>query len=262
MKFFSLLFFAATTVAAKLLVRRDIMTYTDDEKNDLILRLNILKSNGKYDLFSAIHGDIRVFRQVHHTPLFLPWHRMLTFSAEKELRDALPPTDPPFTIPYWNSSRDSGAEGWSPMWGFMGPASGAPLDQYCLDESWVAMWRNAKGQCVSRVANASVTFPPWQEVSAAVLKPGVPFLQASKYIEETPHDHVHLHIAGTLRTFASSDDPLFFLIHAYIDKIWDTWQKETENDAGPGVIRREDMPNTTLTVTQVWSAAAMGYTYA
>lgn len=43
-------------------------------------------------------------------------------------------------------------------------------------------------------------------------------------IEELPHDGLHQGIGGILRYFGSPGDPLFYLHHAYIDKVWWEWQ--------------------------------------
>jgi len=43
------------------------------------------------------------------------------------------------------------------------------------------------------------------------------------------HDLVHCLIDGTMCSFDSAAAPEFFLHHGFIDKIWDDWQKKSDN---------------------------------
>jgi hypothetical protein len=42
--------------------------------------------------------------------------------------------------------------------------------------------------------------------------------------EAGAHARPHLFIGGAMNTFASPDDPIFWLHHTFVDKIWAMWQ--------------------------------------
>lgn len=47
-----------------------------------------------------------------------------------------------------------------------------------------------------------------------------------------PHNIVHYCIGGTdgdMQTYHSPNDPLFFLHHSFIDKLWNKWQTKNSN---------------------------------
>jgi len=49
-------------------------------------------------------------------------------------------------------------------------------------------------------------------------------------LEGTPHGMTHNYLGGHLRSFISPADPIFFSHHAYVDKIWATWQDCHDHD--------------------------------
>lgn len=42
--------------------------------------------------------------------------------------------------------------------------------------------------------------------------------------EAGAHSRPHLFIGGAMNSFASPDDPIFWLHHAMVDKVWTMWQ--------------------------------------
>jgi tyrosinase len=44
-------------------------------------------------------------------------------------------------------------------------------------------------------------------------------------LESQPHDNVHGSIGGLMGRFLSSADPIFFLHHANLDRLWDVWTR-------------------------------------
>src|SRR5262249_6345305 len=47
------------------------------------------------------------------------------------------------------------------------------------------------------------------------------------------HNRVHVFVGGTMLSMASPNDPVFFLNHCFVDKLWASWQ----------TIRRQDEPD-------------------
>ena len=61
--------------------------------------------------------------------------------------------------------------------------------------------------------------------------------------EAGAHSRPHLFIGGAMNTFASPDDPLFWLHHAFVDKVWTMWQDchhvYDENNIAPEMFKPE-----------------------
>lgn len=247
-----------SNIGAALRIRRDIASYSYQEKSDLTLRMNLLKSGGLYDELSELHGDRGVFDAVHHSDFFLPWHRWFLWVAETALRDVMP-TDQDFTLPYWNSTRHADDIDAAPIWStdFLGPRTGDPLQDWCLSEGWVSYWTSRAGLCISRKGENNSKLTPWNEIAPWITTPSTNFSELSERIERGPHDSVHTRIGGTLKTRPSPDDPLFWLHHAYIDKLWFMHQEGDPTGPLPG-----RLPNTSVLVSDVWLAASLGYAYA
>ena len=47
------------------------------------------------------------------------------------------------------------------------------------------------------------------------------------------HNRVHLWVGGNMTSDASPNDPVFFLNHAFVDKIWADWQLKMAKEADP-----------------------------
>ncbi len=61
---------------------------------------------------------------------------------------------------------------------------------------------------------------------------GIMILEKSfrKALEEV-HGHIHLWVGGSMFPMTSPNDPVFFLHHCYVDRIWDRWQiNKPDND--------------------------------
>jgi hypothetical protein len=81
------------------------------------------------------------------------------------------------------------------------------------------------------------------------------------------HNSVHVSVGGQMGTASSPSDPIFWLHHAFIDKIWADWQKLNPTKMNPtkkptnlsGVL--QPPPIFQRTVGQVMSTLSMGYVY-
>jgi tyrosinase len=101
--------------------------------------------------------------------------------------------------------------------------------------------------------------PDTGDVRAAERRPRFPVFQQRL---EAVHDWVHSAVGGNMVTSRSPADPLFWLHHANIDRIWARWQDKPQNERpanGP-----EDLqPRATMssTVTQSLRIDRLGYRY-
>ena len=227
-------------------VRQNVAHVSEAERRKLIntiLELNKKKySNGVSYWYEqdAIHQAT----EVHGTPAFLPWHRVLLNRFEAQLREI----DPTVALHYWDWTTDpraspDGKKGKVNLFEsyFMGSAegpAGSPIAGY-LDNG-------GKFQG-SREQTGNQGDPP-QQITRGLKKGAPPVdsdstiinwgnnLDASKQwqafrkkLEGSPnHNSIHGWIGGTDGPPDTAfDDPFIFLAHANIDRLWAMWQLDT-----------------------------------
>lgn len=130
--------------------------------------------------------------------IFLAWHRQQIF----ELESAMKNINPYITIPYWNSSTDQSIN--SPLWAqsFMG--------QFNTD------WN------LNRNLGGNDHLPMPSEVNQVQSQTN--FLLYSDLMERGPvHHGAHRWVGGVMSATVSPRDPVFYLHHAFIDKLWKEW---------------------------------------
>ena len=156
---------------------------------------------------------------------FLPWHRWYILSLENLLRKI----NCKVTVPYWDWSVEAknfhNSTIWNTNCGFGGNGdrnnnnfvvSTGPFG----DRSWT----QPNGQPLRRKFNGH--FADATEVARIQRYTVNEFREWHRGIEGTLHDHGHCVINGTMCTRASSNDPIFFLHHGFIDKLWHEWQQK------------------------------------
>ena len=134
----------------------------------------------------------------HHTAYFLAWHRGYLHYLEQQLRTVS--KDPMLSMPYWNYYRFPRLPS-----EFTDPTSGNPL------------YMPRTGTTV------------YNALTLAPFAPGVVNFQRGTInafelqLESAPHNPVHNLIGGEMVNMTSPRDPVFFLHHANIDRLWHAW---------------------------------------
>ncbi|HFJ9281631.1 TPA: tyrosinase family protein [Bacillus cereus] len=75
---------------------------TKEEKTAFVDAIQMLKSNGGYELFIEVHR-IHFSHPIHQSAMFLPWHRQFTRHFKLELQKI----NPNLSIPYWDWTVDN-----------------------------------------------------------------------------------------------------------------------------------------------------------
>lgn len=84
------------------------------------------------------------------------------------------------------------------------------------------------------------------------------------------HGAVHVWVAGSLGAAAAPNDPIFFLLHANIDRIWAEWQERHGNDTYPsaapsdytgGMFEFEGPDGQPVQARTMFDQRALGYIY-
>lgn len=168
---------------------------------------------------------------------FVAWHRNYLLSFENRLRKV----DASVTIPYWDWINDRS----------LPAALSRPAD--------LAAWNVTRG-----VFNAGML--PDAAWISAVLGTGVvpPNFTAFQTALESAHNPVHNAVGGTMATSKSPADPIFWLHHAMIDKLWADWQfAHSAATFNPPNVAETMKPSPIIArkVSSVLKTASLGYTY-
>jgi len=162
----------------------------------------------------------------HRQFFFFSWHRMYIYYFERILRKAS--GDPSLNLPYWNYTDDP-AQGALPD-AFRTPAN---TSNALYDSSRSAAYNGGAALPPSDVSYTTgfnlfnFTTPTsgspsfgGRTVSAPAHFPTTPGTGA---VEQSPHNNVHNDISGNMATGESPLDPIFWLHHANIDRLWKRW---------------------------------------
>lgn len=188
---------------------------------------------------------------------FLPWHRAYTQRLEQICREMIGDED--FALPYWNWSRD----GRIPP-GFFDASS--PLFQ---PGRLAGQNSTAAAEMVSAAAVERALAPTNFEVFGSGRAGGQRDQASQGPLEATPHNHIHVFVGGEMANFIAPVDPLFWLHHANVDRLWETWNQRGGRNPTDSLWR--DLPfrdfvdragnRVTDTSGAVSSTAGLGYRY-
>jgi len=204
----------------------------------------------------------------HSGPAFFPWHRELILRLERDLAGVM--AEPDFALPYWNWAADSGlAPGTSPVWaatlmGGDGDAANSnrvrtgPFRSTLDGGTWTTVEQDMNGnpqpssflrRTLGRGASLSgAPLPSQANVNATlVLTPYdvTDFSNASAsgfrnacegWKPYGMHNLVHVWVGGSMEPGTSPNDPIFFLHHCNVDRLWNLWQAAKAGGLGRGFL--------------------------
>jgi len=147
----------------------------------------------------------------HGTPYFWSWHRMYLYWFERIIRKMS--GDPNFALPFWNYELPS--ERYLPV-----PFRNSSSSLYTPNRG--PGW------------NAGTSFLSSSAVATSGFMPIVPYFNAQSGCEGTPHGAVHVSIGGWMGSVpTAAQDPIFYLHHANIDRLWNAWLKQGGGRSNP-----------------------------
>ncbi|KAK3363154.1 hypothetical protein B0T25DRAFT_31797 [Lasiosphaeria hispida] len=209
-----------------------------------------LKNNANatlHDDFAYVHALLSSPQKIHDFAGFLPWHRFFVQVYEKALQEC----GYPGTAMYWDWVADSPAPSKAKVWdsvtgfGGNGVSTGdngprlrvidgpfkdfrplywnTDVSPHWLSRDWLPA-QNGEPE----ISGANYSPARMAEVNAQTTFDG--FRQA---LESGPHAAVHGGVGGGGRGLgdlgfqnASPNDPLFFLHHTQVDRLWWLWQQQ------------------------------------
>jgi len=235
----------------QLVTRKRSSAMTRDEQNRFIRVMQTLisasgnpfgrlagnHSNPLHNMHSMA-GEVGVQR-------FLAWHRLYLMRLEEMMRRV----DSQVFIPYWDWTTERNVPAWivnlRPTVAFL-TEDGRSFSQ--------PVQRNPPGR--------GETLPTIAEINSILANQT--YRSFTSDLEDGPHNTVHRWVNGTMSSIPiAAADPLFWLHHAQIDRIWSIWQASPRGRGqGPSLTGRaailDPWPET---VAQVASVTALGYTY-
>jgi len=200
-------------------VRKNANNLTERERDRFLDAFSTLNaSTAVYQIFLDSHNG-PADPEIHRRNAFLPWHRAFMSSFERHLQVGFPSV----TVPYWNFDQPS-PNIFSPD--FMGSTPNSVGRVTFSSTNPLRNWAIGGVTGVIRILsfNSTTSGAP-VESETGTLALGADF-DSFSFMENDPHDFAHNSIStGPLRSQATAtQDPLFFLLHSNIDRLWAKWQ--------------------------------------
>ncbi|MGK5631858.1 tyrosinase MelC2 [Streptomyces sp. URMC 123] len=241
-------------------VRKNQALLTAEEKRAFVGALVELKRSGRYDAFVTTHNGFIMSdtdsgdRVGHRSPSFLPWHRRFLIQFERELQTV----NASVTLPYWDWTVDRSPTSslWAPD--FLG-GTGRSRDGRVTDGAFAFSGGNwpitvrvdgrdflrrslgtgvrelpTRAELDSVMAMSTYDAPPWNSASDGFRN------HMEGWRGANLHNRVHVWVGGQMATGVSPNDPVFWLHHCFIDKLWAEWQRR---HPGSGYLPTGGTPN-------------------
>ncbi|VDK79619.1 unnamed protein product [Onchocerca ochengi] len=227
--------------------RKEYRMLTEEERLRFLNAITMLKRSGEYDRMSIEHQEVGQGSGAHSGPGFLPWHREFL----KRFEIALRLIDPEVTLPYWDCVMDNYLPDprdsifFSTIFmgetDFFGNVITGPFAYWSTIDGRNAILRalGEKGKLFTEFDLADILSQTSIEQIMAYTAPldgmpiGCPFPPAFTALEYT-HSFVHLWIGGHMEPpEQSSNDPIFYGLHAFVDLIWEIYSQDIEQCADP-----------------------------
>ncbi|MFE6621642.1 tyrosinase family protein [Streptomyces sp. NPDC008086] len=233
-------------------VRKNVSKLTRTERRRFVEALLEVKRTGEYDEFVRLHiehfrgdGD-RGLRAAHMAPSFLPWHRRFVLDLENALRRV----DDSVTVPYWDWTRDRSTTS-VPWTDDLLGGNGRPVDRQVMTGpfayatgNWTLRARITNVEFLTRDLGRSrrpIDLPTRADLNWALKDPVYDVSPWDSTVSkgfrnkmegwgssDNPwrnHNRVHRWVGGVMLGGASVNDPVFWLVHAFVDMQWQRWQR-------------------------------------
>lgn len=246
------------------------------QNNNIPLPMRVINQElSLYDIFVFWHVVAMSIpmppgNAAHSSPIFLPWHRMYLIRLEEQLQRVL--GDNQFGLPYWDWAADGDIQPpvkqWqTPLWD--STALGEPRGeirngslanmQVRLFQIGATLW-SIQGRPIRRQAGQDInTLPLQADVTRALNEATYDMPQWGRSANghrnrlegwingPQLHNRVHVWVGGDMGPGTSPNDPVFFLNHCNVDRIWEAWMAmegrmyRPRNNEGPRGHRIDDL---------------------
>jgi tyrosinase len=209
------------STACMVRIRKNANTLKPPEKARFVAAFAQLNNQGlgRFTDFREMHRTTLALNQAHGAPGFLPWHRAYLLDLERELQAI----DASVALPYWRFDQPApnifkpDFLGVSDNLGTVSFANNNPLQ----------FWKTDGQPGINRrpLFNINVA-PPGLRTEAQTLALGTSYSQF-RIMEGNPHGSAHVSFGGMIQSASTAPrDPLFFLLHCNVDRLWAKWQRQ------------------------------------
>jgi tyrosinase len=201
-------------------VRKNANRLTSRERDRLVSAFARLNNQGagRFTDFRDMHTMLSS-PQAHGAPAFLPWHRAYLLDLERELQAI----DPSVSLPYWRFDQPA-PNIFTPE--FFGVSDSIGTVHFSSTNP-LQFWRTDGVQGINRRPFFGTgTAPPGLRTEAQTLALGNQYA-IFRFMEGNPHGSAHGSFGGSISSIGTAArDPLFFLLHCNVDRLWAKWQRQ------------------------------------
>ena len=220
--------------------RKDQAKLTETERERFLCAFNTLNGSGTLGQLVDIHGD--PIHLPHTTQRFLPWHRVYLLKFEQ----ALQAVHPDVTLPYWDWTQPG-------------------------EQTFPAWLSGVTPTVITPTKTVTVIRSPGTSADLATTASNTPTaLSQTDFTNFTSqlqgiHNSVHVWVGGSMGSVPTAPaDPIFWMHHANIDRLWWQWQKSPQGTGKNPILSgaaavMDPWPNTEPDTRDI---VALGYTYA
>jgi len=184
--------------------------------------------------------------RAHGGPVFLPWHRMFLLRLEQQLQRV---TTAETGLPYWDWTAGPGGVLGSGVGAALGPARGdvasGPLADVRVRLAGFQgqLWsvaprplRRASGRDVASLptradvawalgdtSDGAYDTTPWDATTGAFRNRLEGWEDPAGGSAPQLHNRVHVWVGGDMSPGTSPNDPVFYLNHGNVDRLWEAW---------------------------------------
>jgi tyrosinase len=228
-------------------IRKNANTLTPGERDRIVSAFVQLNNQGagRFTDFRDMHTNLSS-PQAHGAPGFLPWHRAYLLDLEREFQAI----DPSVSLPYWRFDQPAPNIFTRE---FLGVSNVIGTVQFSPTNP-LQFWRTDGVQGINRrpFFNTAAA-PPGLRTEAQTLALGNQY-PGFRTLEGNPHGTAHTSFGGSISSIdTAARDPLFFLLHCNVDRLWAKWQQQrgrfdpaqaASYDSNPGNPIGHNLPDT------------------
>jgi tyrosinase len=230
------------TKAVMVRIRKDANGLSPAERDRFTTALAKLNDQGAgvFKDFRAMHKDRAALDQAHGDAGFLCWHRAYLLDLERELQKI----DGGVALPYWRFDKPAPKVFTADFLGQSDPSLLAPVTfsatnllRFWVTDNQPGVRRRSlfdvQTQSASFVGPTGVRLVVSSDAQTLLLGGQLPtaFFDrgpndlAFRGMEGNPHGRAHVSFDGSIHDPGTAPrDPLFFLLHCNVDRIWARWQ--------------------------------------
>jgi tyrosinase len=204
-------------------VRKNANNLSTAERDRFVAAFAKLNNQGlgRFKDFRDMHVRVSL-SQAHGAPGFLPWHRAYLLDLERDLQAI----DPSVSLPYWRFDQPA-PNIFTPD--FFGESDQNGTVQFSATNP-LQFWRtDGDLGVIRRPLFPTSAAPPnlLNQAQTLVLGGASNTFRLFRRMEGNPHGSAHVSFGGSISDPATAPkDPLFFLLHCNVDRLWATWQRK------------------------------------